>query len=164
MVEVPADQVADLRRRIEAAPDDLGLRIELGDVLRHHNDADGARDVLHGALAIAPGSIKVLRRLAGVEQAARNWKAAELHVCAALAIKPEDDASLLDLSEILLRQLLYREAETVLRDALKSAPNHAGFHSKVGYILRHQGANAEAETHLRRAIELNPRDTAAMLE
>jgi Tfp pilus assembly protein PilF len=148
----------------KAAPADIDTQIVLANELRKRNDLAGARTTLAAALEQNPRSIPALRALARVERTAHDWSAAERHLRAALEIKSGNDKVQLDLAEVLLRQVRFDEAADLLRKGLKKRPDHAGFHSKLGYILRWQGANAEAKTHLQRAIELDPTDAAAMIE
>jgi Tfp pilus assembly protein PilF len=148
----------------KAAPADIDTQLELADELRKRNDLAGARAALQAALALDPQSVRALRALARVERTAQDWTVAERHLRAALKIRSGNDKVRLDLAEALLRQVRFQEAADILRKRLKKRPDHAGFHSKLGYILRWQGANAEAEPHLRRAIELDPTDATAMIE
>ena len=54
------------------------------------------------------------------------------------------------------------EAVDAYRVAAEQRPNHALAHSGLGAALNELGRFEEAETHLRRAIALNPSHTEAL--
>jgi len=58
----------------------------------------------------------------------------------------------------------YVRALDELTIARKSQPNNSDFLAHIGYLHRRQGQNEQALTHLKRAFEINPRDSCLAME
>ena len=78
----------------------------------------------------------------------------------ALRIDPNYEEAHYNLG-VLLRHDRPSEAEASFRTALELDPDYACAHRELGFLLARGGPNPEAESHLRRAIELDPHDERA---
>ena len=84
---------------------------------------------------------------------------AEIHLRRAIALDPQAQDAHLNLGSVLYKQGQYEEALEVARVAVEQAPNFFKAHINLGAVLSELDRFEEAETHLRRALALNPQDT-----
>ena len=97
-----------------------------------------------------------LANLATIELQQGKLEAAEKHIRAALAQSPNDAYNLTTLGELEFRQEKYDAALDSLSHAAKIDPNNPEIQNYLGVTLSHKGLRVQAETALRKAIELNP--------
>lgn len=97
-----------------------------------------------------------LANLATIELQQGKLEAAEKHIRAALAQSPDDAYNLATLGEVEFRQEKYDAALDSLSQAAKIDPNNPEIQNYLGGVLSHKGLRAQAETALRKAIEINP--------
>lgn len=62
---------------------------------------------------------------------------------------------------VLTRDIDRREAEELFSKAIEVDPDYAVAHRELGWVLNHSEPSAQAEYHLRRAVELDPTDAWA---
>ena len=98
----------------------------------------------------------VLANLATIELQENKLADAEKHINAALVQTPDDAYNLSTLGYLKFRQEKYDEALDVLSHAAKIDPNNPEIQNYLGVTLSHKGLRVQAETALRRAIQLNP--------
>ena len=98
----------------------------------------------------------VLANLATIELQQDKLADAEKHLTAALAQSPDDAYNLSTLGYLKFRQEKYDEALDVLSRAAKIDPNNPEIQNYLGVTLSHKGQRVQAETALRKAIQLNP--------
>ena len=98
----------------------------------------------------------VLANLATIELQQNKLADAEKHLTAALAQSPDDAYNLSTLGYLKFRQEKYDEALDVLSRAVKIDPNNPEIQNYLGVTLSHKGLRVQAETALRKAIQLNP--------
>jgi Tfp pilus assembly protein PilF len=98
----------------------------------------------------------VLANLATIELQQDKLADAEKHLTAALAQSPDDAYNLSTLGYLKFRQEKYDEALDVLSRAVKIDPNNPEIQNYLGVTLSHKGLRVQAETALRKAIQLNP--------
>ncbi len=97
-----------------------------------------------------------LANLATIELQQGKLEAAEKHIRAALAQSPDDAYNLATLGEVEFRQEKYDAALDNLSQAAKIDPNNPEIQNYLGGVLSQKGLRMQAETALRKAIEINP--------
>ena len=97
-----------------------------------------------------------LANLATIELQQGKVEEAEKHIRAALAQNPDDAYNLATLGELEFRQEKYDAALDSLSQAAKLDPNNPEIQNSLGGALSHKGLRVQAETALRKAIEINP--------
>ena len=102
-----------------------------------------------------------LANLAAIELEQNKLDDAEKHIKQALAQSPNDAYNLSVLGRLKFRQEKYDEALDVLSRAAKLDPQNPDIENYLGVTLATKGMRAQAETALRKAIQLNPNYGAA---
>jgi tetratricopeptide (TPR) repeat protein len=98
----------------------------------------------------------ILANLATIELQQDKLADAEKHITVALAQNPDDAYNLSTLGYVKFREEKYDDALDVLSRAAKVDPNNPEIQNYLGVTLSHKGLRVQAETALRRAIQLNP--------
>ena len=98
----------------------------------------------------------VLANLATIELQENKLADAEKHITAALAQSPDDAYNLSTLGYLKFREEKYDDALDVLSRAVKADPNNPEIQNYLGVTLSHKGLRVQAETALRKAIQINP--------
>ncbi len=98
----------------------------------------------------------VLANLATIELQQGKLADAEKHITAALAQSPNDAYNLSTLGYLKFREEKYDDALDVLSRAAKIDPNNPEIQNYLGVTLSHKGLRVQAETALRKAIQINP--------
>jgi len=98
----------------------------------------------------------VLANLATIELQENKLADAEKHINAALAQSPDDAYNLSTLGYLKFRQEKFDDALDVLSRAAKLDPNNPEIQNYLGVTLSHKGLRVQAETALRKAIQINP--------
>jgi Tfp pilus assembly protein PilF len=98
----------------------------------------------------------VLANLATIELQENKLADAEKHITAALAQSPDDAYNLSTLGYLKFREEKFDEALDVLSRAAKIDPNNPEIQNYLGVTLSHKGLRVQAETALRKAIQINP--------
>ena len=97
-----------------------------------------------------------LANLATIELQENKFAAAEKHIKAALVQSPEDAYNLSTLGYLYFRLQKYDEAFDALSHAVKIDPNNPETQNYLGVTLSHKGLRMQAETALRKALQLDP--------
>ena len=103
-----------------------------------------------------PNNPTALANLAAIELQENKLADAETHITAALAKTPDDAFNLSTFGYLKFRQQKYDEALDALSRAAKLAPANPLIQNYLGVTLGQKGLRTQAETALRKAIELNP--------
>jgi len=103
----------------------------------------------------------VLGNLAAIEMQEDKLDSAEKHIKTAIAQDPNDAFNVATLGYLKFRQEKYDEALDILSRAAKLDPQNPEIQNYLGVTLSHKGLRTQAETALRKAIELNPDYAAA---
>ncbi len=103
----------------------------------------------------------VLANLASIELEQGKLDDAEKHITAAVAQSPNDAYNLSILGYLKLRQEKYDDALDALSRAAKLDAQNPEIENYLGVTLSHKGLRAQAETALRKALELDPNYAAA---
>jgi predicted Zn-dependent protease len=98
----------------------------------------------------------VLANLATIELQQGKLADAEKHITAALVQSPDDAYNLSTLGYLKFREEKYDDALDVLSHAAKIDPNNPEIQNYLGVTLSHKGLRVQAETALRKAIQINP--------
>jgi predicted Zn-dependent protease len=98
----------------------------------------------------------VLANLATIELQENKLADAEKHITAALVESPDDSYNLSTLGYLQFREEKYDAALDTLSRAVKLDPNNPEIQNYLGVTLSHKGLRVQAETALRKAIQLNP--------
>ena len=98
----------------------------------------------------------VLANLATIELQEGKFADAEKHITTALVQSPDDAYNLSTLGYLKFRQDKFDEALDTLSRAAKLDPNNPEIQNYLGVTLSHKGLRVQAETALRKAIQLNP--------
>lgn len=98
----------------------------------------------------------VLANLATIELQENKLADAEKHIAAALVQSPDDAYNLSTLGYLKFREEKYDDALDALSRAAKADPNNPEIQNYLGVTLSHKGLRVQAETALRKAIQLNP--------
>lgn len=97
-----------------------------------------------------------LANLAAIELEQGKLEEAEKHLKAALVQKPDDAYNLSTLGYLKFRQEKYDDALDALSRAAKLDPQNPEIQNYLGVTLSHKGLRTQAETALRKAIQLSP--------
>ena len=98
----------------------------------------------------------VLANLATIELQENKLDDAEKHLNAAIVQSPNDAYNLSTLGYLKFRQEKYDDALDILSRAAKIDPNNPEIQNYLGVTLSHKGLRVQAETALRKAIQINP--------
>jgi Flp pilus assembly protein TadD len=98
----------------------------------------------------------VLANLATIEMEQGRLADAEKHISAAVAQSPNDAYNLSILGYLKFRQEKYDDALDALSRAAKLDSRNPEIENYLGVTLSHKGLRAQAETALRKAIQLDP--------
>ena len=112
-------------------------------------------------LQLNPTNELVLANLAAIELQENKLADAEEYITAALAQSPNDAYNLLVFGEVEYSQQKYDDAMDTLSRAAKLDPQNPQIQNYLGVTLSRKGLQAQAETALRKAIELAPNYGAA---
>ena len=98
----------------------------------------------------------ILANLATIELQENKLDEAEKHIRAAIAQSPDDAYNLSTLGYLKFREEKFDDALDVLSKAAKIDPNNPEIQNYLGVTLSHKGLRVQAETALRKAIQINP--------
>jgi len=98
----------------------------------------------------------VLGNLAAIEMEQGKLAEAEKHLTTAVAQNPDDAFNLMKLGYLKLRQEKYDDALNTLGRAAKLDPSNPEIQNYLGVTLSHKGLRVQAETALRKAVQLAP--------
>ena len=98
----------------------------------------------------------VLANLATSELQQNKLADAEKHITAALVESPDDAYNLSTLGYLKFREEKYDDALDALSRAVKLDPGNPEIQNYLGVTLSHKGLRVQAETALRKAIQINP--------
>ena len=143
------------QRGLAIEPDNVELLNAVGFSQFQQGNSKEAVVALEKALAIDPKHWKAHNNLALAAIDSGEFEVAEAHYRESLAIKPQP-AIYNDLGVVLERQGLPDEAVEAYRNAVKLDPKSASAQYNLGSSLARSGKFAEAESHLRAAVEHGP--------
>jgi len=101
-------------------------------------------------------NVTILARLASVQMEQNHLADAEKNLKQALAVDSQDAASLYSMGRLKMIQEKYDEALEALSLSARLAPNRPQTQYWLGKALVEKGSRAQAETALRKAVQLRP--------
>jgi tetratricopeptide (TPR) repeat protein len=106
-------------------------------------------------------NVYVLAYLAQTQLAAGQLEDGEKTVLKAVKLDPQDAGSLYLMGILRFRQQRLDDALEALNASAKYNPTNSGTQTYLGCVLEEKGQHAQAETTLRRALELDPKEPDA---
>ncbi|MGE5090213.1 MAG: tetratricopeptide repeat protein [Candidatus Levyibacteriota bacterium] len=113
---------------------------------------DDARNALHRALELDPSNRGALAAAAWVELRARDWRRAQAHCRAGLAVAPRDPALLELLGQALKAAGAGAEARRAFEAAIEADPGRASARVGLGAVLLDLGLADDARVQLETAL------------
>ncbi len=157
-----AEAAEAYREALQAAPDHVGARHNLGVVLlRRGNLPEGLAQLRHAA-KLAPGRAGIHLAIGKAEGALKRPGAAERAFREAIRLDPALAPARLELANLLVAAGRAPEAEAVLGAGLRRAPGDDDLEATLGLALSAQGRWAEAAATLSRVVERSPGHRAAL--
>jgi Flp pilus assembly protein TadD len=142
-------------RGLAVEPENVELLNAMGFSLFQQGKSAEAVVALEKALAVDPKHWKAHNNMALASIDLGEFELAEAHYRESLAIEPQP-AIYNDLGFVLERQGIAEEAIEAYRKAIALDPSLASAHYNLGSSLARSGQFAEAEKHLRTAVEKQP--------
>ena len=155
--------LASQYRALEVSPDKASVWTNLANCLLDMNRREEAQSALTNAMALKPGMPEHWRLLATILMQKNLTSAGETALRRAVALAREDAATIVRLGSLMNQQGELDLALELLGEAIEKAPLLADAHSSYGQTLISMGRLDEAETYLRRAMELNAEHLDARL-
>ena len=120
-----------------------------------------AEDNYHKILQRDENNTLVLGNLAAIEMEQGKLAEAEKHLMTAVAQHPDDAYNVAMLGYLKFRQEKYDDALDLLSRAVKLDPSNPEIENYLGVTLSHKGMRVQAETALRKAVQIAPNYAAA---
>jgi tetratricopeptide (TPR) repeat protein len=152
--------IAQYRKVLEIAPDDVKTLNNLGNALAKRGADDEALAQFQKALKIQPNFADTHLNL-GNHFLHSNPAQAIAEYRKALELSPNNPDILNNLGKALASTGADDAAIAEYRKALELQPNDANLHYNLGNRLLKQGKLDEAAAHFRKAVEINPNDAGA---
>lgn len=154
--------IATLESALAVGPETATLRLLLGIARSNHTqDLQGARREFERALALDPKNADAMVYLAEVETAAAHHDLARSYVEGAVLADPDHKAALVMAVEMRSQSAEYEAAEELVEHLLLAHPDVARGYAERAALRQRSGDTEAAIADLRRAVELDPIDTAA---
>uniref|UniRef100_UPI00191EDBF7 tetratricopeptide repeat protein n=1 Tax=Microvirga soli TaxID=1854496 RepID=UPI00191EDBF7 len=153
-----------LRAALAADPNQISFKIEVAADLRELGRLDEAEAVLQEILKQAPQHAGARIWLGHVARRRGDRAAALTYFEAAAELEPHNLPVKLEVAADLRELGRLDEAEAVLQEILKQAPQHAGARIALGHVARRRGDRAAALTYFEAAAELEPHNLPVKLE
>jgi tetratricopeptide (TPR) repeat protein len=142
-----------LKSALGLQPDNIGLKLRLGEVYLATFEASAARDIFKSLTELYPTSDRAWASLGLLEARLHNNERALDALGHALAENPMLPAVQLAYGELLLLNGNYQAALLSFEAAQKLIPNDPQLEARHGQALLAAGRHGEALTHLRAAVE-----------
>jgi tetratricopeptide (TPR) repeat protein len=132
-----------------------GAMFVLGMIALEHRNFSKAASVLERAIQLDPHDARFPAQLGRCLVALHHPREAMAAAHRALALQPEDALTLDTIGVVLSHAGAHEQALRPFELAVSRAPNQAAYHYNLGISLQFSGRFAEAETALRRALQLD---------
>lgn len=154
---------AEMRAAAAAAPGEASIQVALADSLYRAGRRDQARIAIEAAQVRFPDSSVVWRESGRILRGIGRHADAVRAYHRAIDLAPDAEASYLGLASAELGLGRAGHAEQAYRELLRRRPLSVVGHVRLArrLVARGRASEAEAETHLRRALELDPSQTRA---
>jgi superkiller protein 3 len=157
----PDEALAALEEPLRLYPDSPVCHTLAGQALVKLEQWEAAGRAFRRVLELQPDNAEAHVYLGILAAGRGDWPAATAAFRRAIRLKPADPNAYCNLAQALLYQYDEGGAIEALRGALRRAPNMAEAHARLGELLARSGRTAEARTHLRAAVTLDPKDLAS---
>lgn len=144
------------RQALALAPEDAGLHINLGIMLRAGGQLEAAETVLRRALELAPESAQAHAALGALQRRQEDLQAAEASYRRALALDPMQPRLHFNLGLVLEQLGQERAARESYRRALALEPNLSAAANNLGNLLQSAGQLDDARALFEQAIGGGP--------
>ena len=151
-----------LRRAIALDPKTKHRYHLLGNALYGQDRYAEAVDAYRIDIEHYPDDVIAHSNLGAALNKLERYEEAETHLRHAIALDAKIKHGHLHLGNALYGQEQYAEAVDAYRIAIEHRPDDAAAHSGLGAALNVLGRNEDAETHLHRALALNPHHPEAL--
>lgn len=149
-------------RALELSPTSDTLQVNLGTLFIQKRDWQKAAERFARALQLNPRSGKAACGLAMTHLARGDNEAAKKFLHHALDLEPSNSVALHQLLEITTDAQEFAALKARLQAYLQKDPNSSDAHSAIAVLYFKEGNWKPCEQHVRRAIELNPKNSAAV--
>jgi Flp pilus assembly protein TadD len=158
-----ASAVAEFRRAIDLAPDNLELWNDVGLAQMQAGNLAEAASAFERVLAKRPQDSEALNNLANIySRQGRNAEALSVYR-RAVSADPADEGPHYNLGNALAAAGRPAEAVPEYEAAVRIDPADAEAHYNLGLALARLSRTAEAEAQFRRAAEIDPQNTGARM-
>jgi len=144
----------------EAWPGDADIVREEADCAEALGYFDEAERLLVAAVALEPGRLVFLRKLATMARMRQDLPAALRWVGELARLAPDNPAYPAEQAELLRRMKRYEEARTFLDHAVALAPSAPGAYQELGDLAWEQGRREEALAQWKKALDRNPKNSS----
>src|SRR5262249_42652220 len=146
-----------LNKMLEQQPDNVFALLRRGWILEWSNRFEEAENDYRRAVALQPDHVLAHHRLAEnlLIHAKKNAEAAE-HFQAVARLRPDDVTAEVNLAKCRREMGQFDEARTLLDRLLAAHPNVAAALLERGQLAMSEGQHEQAESWLRRGLELQP--------
>jgi len=152
-----AGAIEHFEQAARLAPTMAEAHYNLGLLFSDHGRDDEAIAQYEEALRLAPDLYQAHNNIGNLLSDRAQWDRALAHLRRAVEIAPGDAYSHANLGKVLQAQgERLHEALAELREGVRLRPDAGSLHAALGRALLAQGKPSEAETSLRRALELLP--------
>ena len=145
-------------KAIEAKPDYMKSKINLGDIMAENNDYENALKFYNSALLIDPYNVSLLMRIGNLNSEAGNMESAIHYYLNALELSPADIEILINLGLIYSKSDDHTKAIAYFKKALKRDPDSFNIHNLLACEFFRTGDFDKAIIHYYKALEINPED------
>jgi Flp pilus assembly protein TadD len=159
LFQAPAPQLANRNAEKKSIKELPGGAAQLVAEAQHYFSArqyDKAEDDYQKILQHDENNGLVLANLATIEMEQGRLDDAEKHIQAAVAQSPDDAYNLVTLGRLEFLREKYDSALDALSRAAKLDPRNPEIQNYLGVTLSHKGLRKQAETALRKAVQLDP--------
>ncbi len=157
----PEGALSAWQRAVELAPREPEAHFRIGNFQRRRKNSAAAVVAYRAALAAGLQHPVVLNNLGLALQDQDDHDEAERCYRNALKLQPGMLEALVNLADLLSRRLRFGEAVPLYEQAVAQSPGVSALWLNLGLAQYRLGAQAKAQTVLKRAIELDPNDAKA---
>ena len=144
------------RHIIALNPQARSAHFNLSKALYNQKRYEEALEMARVAVDQRPDYSKGHANLGAIFNALGHFEEAETHLRRAITLNPQEKGAHFNLGKALYEQARYEEALEAARVAVDQRPDFASAHVALGIVCAALSRFEETETHLRRAIALNP--------
>ncbi len=157
------DDITLIQDTLRRSPDSPRPHLQMGLLLSHQGDLDGAARELHKVLELSPYNVDAHKYLGIVFTEKREFARAVRHFANGLRLAPDSVELLYNIAIPLSELGRDQEAQRALKRALELAPKNPQILTHWGILQGKMGAFQEALSALNSALEIQPGNIKAMV-